>query len=687
MDTPMKEGFMLKAHPKDGFFSMTVWQRRYFVLWRNGTIEYFTNYTKKGEEYSGTVNLVDCEDMVAPMSIGKRHNVIKLTIKNKDKLRDYLLDCEYPACLNEWVKCLADASGLAPEDTQPEEQFPIKEEINIGGNRSPFPLPNHGRPLPSLPAIMNMEYEVPKSIGKDGLNSPTETYEEIDTQPLSPTQIGGSDSLTRRYTRAASLKRDKQMTMVNGHIDKKSLLKRTAIQENGNISPQFDSMPVHMKQKQLFNPLQTDELQNKLSQRRQEMYGEIDKTQEISESGDFVGEEYEEVQFSTNVVVGTPRSAKRNAFNFKSHMTSQGNVTENGESYLDIIGSDDENSVSPAGYMDINSSSKSPPPSLPPKSIKPPPIPSRNQSSPDQIPNRTTPLPPPITRDHSSPPPLPPPRSHSNDTPVTNRQEQCSPPPPLPPPRSHNNDTLPITNHEEQCSPPPPVPVRNPNRRSLITDPRNEQQKPKKQIQPYRTTEIMCKSPVFDSSSDQSSGESEVTHLNMVSPDRFRSHSEATSTSPDQSVPSTQTGSLKPSKKPKPLPTLKPRPDRTFPIPPPKKLQKPPISSNNRPTISPSPYWETSLKPSEVQSSEQTFVETIEKPRPPAKLPKPKPSNKKPTPPSKSHLTHSLSPCLPELPPKLINPVASQSYLNGGPQNEFPKKKRPPMPPPKPKVY
>ena len=61
------------------------------------------------------MNLVDCEDMVAPTSIGKRHNVIKLTIKNKDKLRDYWLDCEYPACLNEWVKCLADASGLAPE--------------------------------------------------------------------------------------------------------------------------------------------------------------------------------------------------------------------------------------------------------------------------------------------------------------------------------------------------------------------------------------------------------------------------------------------------------------------------------------------------------------------------------------------------------------------------------------------
>ena len=126
---------------------------------------------------------------------------------------------------------------------------------------------------------------------------------------------------------------------------------------------------------------------------------------------------------------------------------------------------------------------------------------------------------------------------------------------------------------------------------------------------------------------------------------------------------------------------MKPKPGRTHgnpPIPPPKKPQKPSISSNNRPSISPS------SKPSELQLSEQTFVETIDKPRPPAKLPKPKPSNKKPTPPSKSQ---SLSPCLPELPPKLINPVVSQSYLNGSPQNEFPKKKRPPMPPPKPKVY
>ena len=192
---------------------------------------------------------------------------------------------------------LPDIDGI-----QPQEQFPIKEEINIGGNRSPFPLPNHGRPLPSPPVIMNMEYEVPKSIGEDGLTSPTETYELIDTQPLTPTQIGGSDSLTRRYTRAASLKRDKQMTMVNAHIDKKSLLKRTPIpveQENGKISPQFDSTPVHMR---LFNPLQTGELQSRLSQRRQEMYGEIDKTQEISAVyGDFVGEEYEEVLFSTNV--------------------------------------------------------------------------------------------------------------------------------------------------------------------------------------------------------------------------------------------------------------------------------------------------------------------------------------------------------------------------------------------------
>lgn len=53
--------------------------------------------------------------MVAPITVGKRHNVIKLTMKQKDRLKDYWLDCECPPLLNEWVKFLTTASGLVPE--------------------------------------------------------------------------------------------------------------------------------------------------------------------------------------------------------------------------------------------------------------------------------------------------------------------------------------------------------------------------------------------------------------------------------------------------------------------------------------------------------------------------------------------------------------------------------------------
>ena len=85
-------------------------------------MEYYTNYNKKADEYCGTLNMVDCEDMVAPITVGKRHNVIKLTMKQKDKLKDYWLDCECPPLMNEWVQLLANASGLVPEGKK--ELFP-----------------------------------------------------------------------------------------------------------------------------------------------------------------------------------------------------------------------------------------------------------------------------------------------------------------------------------------------------------------------------------------------------------------------------------------------------------------------------------------------------------------------------------------------------------------------------------
>ena len=72
----------------------------------------------KAEEYCGTLNLTNCQDMVAPIAVGKRHNVIKLSVIKDDKLKDYWLDCDCPPVLNEWVKRLAEASGLTPEGTE-----------------------------------------------------------------------------------------------------------------------------------------------------------------------------------------------------------------------------------------------------------------------------------------------------------------------------------------------------------------------------------------------------------------------------------------------------------------------------------------------------------------------------------------------------------------------------------------
>ena len=109
---------------------MQVWQKRYFVLWSKGTLEYYTGYQKKGEEYRGTLNLDDCQDMVAPMVVGKRHHVIKLTVLKEGKEKEYWLDCDCPPVLNEWVKSLAEVSGLSPDGEEERERERVKEDMN-----------------------------------------------------------------------------------------------------------------------------------------------------------------------------------------------------------------------------------------------------------------------------------------------------------------------------------------------------------------------------------------------------------------------------------------------------------------------------------------------------------------------------------------------------------------------------
>lgn len=135
MAKPLKEGYLMKAHPKEGIFAVTVsghsfyflccmhylpmftqvWQKRYFVLWPSGTMEYYTSYQKSPEEYCSTMDLKETIDILAPVSVGKKHNVIKITVKKNKKDKDYWLDCDCPTLLNEWVNHIVNVAGLSPE--------------------------------------------------------------------------------------------------------------------------------------------------------------------------------------------------------------------------------------------------------------------------------------------------------------------------------------------------------------------------------------------------------------------------------------------------------------------------------------------------------------------------------------------------------------------------------------------
>ena len=61
-------------------------KRRYFVLWSNGTFEYYSSAAKRPQDYIKTVDLSHCEDMVAPITLQDRDNIIKLTVKQGDKV-------------------------------------------------------------------------------------------------------------------------------------------------------------------------------------------------------------------------------------------------------------------------------------------------------------------------------------------------------------------------------------------------------------------------------------------------------------------------------------------------------------------------------------------------------------------------------------------------------------------------
>lgn len=77
-------------------------------------MEYYSSSDKRPQDYLKTVDLSNCEDMVAPIPLQKKGNVIKLSIREKGRVRDYFFECESEAEMNKWVCCLAEVLGFTP---------------------------------------------------------------------------------------------------------------------------------------------------------------------------------------------------------------------------------------------------------------------------------------------------------------------------------------------------------------------------------------------------------------------------------------------------------------------------------------------------------------------------------------------------------------------------------------------
>ena len=89
------------------------WQRRFFVLWSTRLMEYYSSSEKRPQDYRKTIDLNNCEDMVAPLPVHNRQYVIKLSVKMGAKIRDYYFDCISECDMENWVKCLATVCGFS----------------------------------------------------------------------------------------------------------------------------------------------------------------------------------------------------------------------------------------------------------------------------------------------------------------------------------------------------------------------------------------------------------------------------------------------------------------------------------------------------------------------------------------------------------------------------------------------
>ena len=77
-------------------------------------MEYYSSKEKRPQDYRKTINLNNCEDMVAPLPVQNRQYVIKLTVNmDNNKTRDYYFECGAECEMESWVKCLATVCGFS----------------------------------------------------------------------------------------------------------------------------------------------------------------------------------------------------------------------------------------------------------------------------------------------------------------------------------------------------------------------------------------------------------------------------------------------------------------------------------------------------------------------------------------------------------------------------------------------
>lgn len=149
----VKEGYLTKSPPQDK--AIAQWRRRYFVLWSTRLMEYYSSYLKKPQDYLKTIDLENCEDMIAPFDTQNKLHVIKLCIKTGNKMRDYLFQCESEADLNSWVEDFATVCGFTSVDEDEEEQYESPVTLSYPTEERPPlapPSADPRRPLPSRPS-------------------------------------------------------------------------------------------------------------------------------------------------------------------------------------------------------------------------------------------------------------------------------------------------------------------------------------------------------------------------------------------------------------------------------------------------------------------------------------------------------------------------------------------------------